>query len=481
MTDDQYDDRLDRRLHDLGARWRDQVPDAPAVPGPRGRRDLTWLAAAAAVTVALGVTLWITRGLGDGQVEPAPPPTPTPTSTANPGSVAWAPLDPTNPTLDAAITAAYDAIAVTGTLDLVAGTAADGTADKLPFEVTLTSPTRVALSPCPDYEIRQQNSFDDFLTEHYALNCAAVPFKDDDGTPYLPAGRPVTFAMETFAPSFSAPLTWRLVTGGAPDVAEGRIAVKATPGTLSRATDFCARLSFDGRSYTFATEQPGSGVGNPLGNAAGTACGSSGAVTVKVYSVSEQPATEALTASYDGAVVVYVPEGVDPVPFPVALGEGDGVEPRDQDLVRRFARFALEPEPAGLTMFTDEVRIGLGQDLRPTRATDLDDPRTWTFDLDGYRGYAGPANLLDTLREQLLVASSNLWRENTPDLVVTVGDYARCAGPPGPVPPGLGGYRHVAIQPHSDMYDSCLQWFALDLYLDDTGRIAAVSLDLWEP
>jgi hypothetical protein len=37
----------------------------------------------------------------------------------------------------------------------------------------------------------------------------------------------------------------------------------------------------------------------------------------------------------------------------------------------------------------------------------------------------------------------------------------------------------VSLEP-SDV-DSCLSWFAVDLYLDGDGDIAAVTVELWEP
>jgi hypothetical protein len=42
----------------------------------------------------------------------------------------------------------------------------------------------------PDYEILLAPRID-----YHGLNCAAVPYTDEEGRPYLPAGVPVTFAM----------------------------------------------------------------------------------------------------------------------------------------------------------------------------------------------------------------------------------------------------------------------------------------------
>jgi hypothetical protein len=39
--------------------------------------------------------------------------------------------------------------------------------------------------------------------------------------------------------------------------------------------------------------------------------------------------------------------------------------------------------------------------------------------------------------------------------------------------------RRLSIQPAG--ISSCLEWYAIDVFLDDDGRIGGVMLDLWEP
>jgi hypothetical protein len=94
------------------------------------------------------------------------------------------------------------------------------------FEVVLTARTDVPLAVCPDFLIRIGRQGNQAEADH-ALNCAAVSYKDSQGRPYLPAGVPVTFAMEADAPAApmsSAKVTWQLVTpdgilaGGVVDV-----------------------------------------------------------------------------------------------------------------------------------------------------------------------------------------------------------------------------------------------------------------------
>jgi hypothetical protein len=75
------------------------------------------------------------------------------------------------------------------------------------FRVTLTAPRDIALDPCPDYSIR-------FATAvAYGLDCDAVPYRDRAGRPYLPAGIPVSFAMQATAPATAtaaAKVIWQL-------------------------------------------------------------------------------------------------------------------------------------------------------------------------------------------------------------------------------------------------------------------------------
>jgi len=68
------------------------------------------------------------------------------------------------------------------------------------------------------------------------------------------------------------------------------------------------------------------------------------------------------------------------------------------------------------------------------------------------------------------------------DLVATtVGPHTRCASPfPIPAPPELARFTRISLQPPEGI-DSCLQWSAVDLFVDDDGVVHGVSLDLWEP
>jgi hypothetical protein len=99
----------------------------------------------------------------------------------------------------------YGDLQVTGDLDI---TASPG--EHVPFTITITSPQRLLLDPCPDYTIAQYGPGVS-QEERFALNCAAVPYHDPEGYPLIPADTPVRFAMATTAGSHDAPkFLWEL-------------------------------------------------------------------------------------------------------------------------------------------------------------------------------------------------------------------------------------------------------------------------------
>ncbi len=59
--------------------------------------------------------------------------------------------------------------------------------------VALTAKVDTPLTPCPDAQLSMRHSFDDVTQIPYALNCAAVPSRLADGTPYIPAGTALRF------------------------------------------------------------------------------------------------------------------------------------------------------------------------------------------------------------------------------------------------------------------------------------------------
>ncbi len=181
---------------------------------------------------------------------------------------------------EATASTAYADVDVTGDLDI---TAVAG--DDVDFVVTLTSPDDLVLDPCPDFRI-VVNGRAAPQTESHALNCAAVPHKDDHGRPYLPAGTPVRFDMHaTAGDPGSYKLSWVLDTvdqkgaGGtltvsAPtpssatdraDSTQQGTAVRAGVRTLRAYLDRWRRdgLTAASHAYAAADQQTDSDVGVP--------------------------------------------------------------------------------------------------------------------------------------------------------------------------------------------------------------------------
>jgi hypothetical protein len=216
-------DRLHNELQQYGERWRATVPPAQV---PRddlgllrddGRRFLVPAAAAAAVLAAVvGIALG-TGGSNDrpslNEAKPTVSTTPTPTTTTTPVApgdvVPWEPLDPTGAHLAEG--------GIDGSLEL---TTDPGPDEELLFRVTLTAREGdVSLAQCPDYSIIANWSWDDVVEARYALNCAAVPYRDSAGAPYLPDGVAVTFDMVGYGLSGGPErTTWKLKAPGGPSL-----------------------------------------------------------------------------------------------------------------------------------------------------------------------------------------------------------------------------------------------------------------------
>lgn len=122
------------------------------------------------------------------------------------------------------------------------------------------------------------------------------------------------------------------------------------------------------------------------------------------------------------------------------------------------------------------MALGLADELlerhpRPSLA----DPAVWILESEGFRARTGPFSALGVLADWDASAGFVLVRE----LGVTVGPHPHCASAPVPSPEEVAGLRRVSVQPVGSL--PCPLWWSIDLFLTGDGRIAAVTLDLWEP
>jgi hypothetical protein len=151
--------------------------------------------------------------------------------------------------------------------------------------------------------------------------------------------------------------------------------------------------------------------------------------------------------------------------------EAEPVTDAERALFDSLTSFALDPNQERFVEipFADAVTLTLGPQLaRDLDASNLADPAAWMFgtEYDGFRARVAPFSALDLLGEDRATE-------------VTSGTRDHCASPPMPVYEDFFGLRQISIQPTDAT--SCLEWWAVDLFLLETGEIAGVTLDLWEP
>ncbi len=138
----------------------------------------------------------------------------------------------------------------------------------------------------------------------------------------------------------------------------------------------------------------------------------------------------------------------------------------DEAMIAAFSAFAADPDVgvAGLAL-ASQVAIGLGPELIASLdASELSDPASWRIDRSDFRGWSGPFSALDIVAEPY---------------AITIGAHPHCASPPERSPEGFAEHRRVSIQPTAAT--SCLEWWSVDFFLNDSGAVEAVTLDLFAP
>lgn len=156
------------------------------------------------------------------------------------------------------------------------------------------------------------------------------------------------------------------------------------------------------------------------------------------------------------------------------FGDWQGAEPitsTEEATAATVIAFAQDPSPEHFDAisFTDRVTLTLGPEVgREQPAASLALTSDWVFgtEYDGFRARTAPYSALDLLAEPGQVT-------------VTAGPRDHCASPPMPIYDDLIGLRQISIQPADAT--SCLEWFAIDLFLTPDGEVAGITLDLWEP
>lgn len=151
--------------------------------------------------------------------------------------------------------------------------------------------------------------------------------------------------------------------------------------------------------------------------------------------------------------------------------------PDDEVLLRIRSFIAGEPylslhEDAVLSLasagYDDLVQpLWDATNVEPMTDATLSEP--WIFEVEHFAGYSGPFDVRIPPPE------------NEDDVVVTIGEHNHCASPPLPPPEILEGveFDQYSIQPTG--VESCLQWTALDIFVDEDNLIRVVRREIWEP
>lgn len=114
---------------------------------------------------------------------------------------------------------------------------------------------------------------------------------------------------------------------------------------------------------------------------------------------------------------------------------------------------------------TVDLHFGLQLTIVDQPAAETADANNWFASIDGFEGFSGSFSALESL-------------EGRP-VEVIVGPHDHCAGQPLELPESLLGLRQLSLQPTDAT--SCIEWFAVDVFVNDAGQIEAVMLALFGP
>jgi hypothetical protein len=141
-----------------------------------------------------------------------------------------------------------------------------------------------------------------------------------------------------------------------------------------------------------------------------------------------------------------------------------------------YARELVSGELSSLPLHPDatiSVASGGSPDVSQP-LTDGSDRSQWVVQATDYAGYDGPFDVLGTL--------SGLEDTDPADAyTLDSGPHDHCASPPLDAPQSVAEIEAIqwSIQPVGTT--TCLQWFAVDLFVDSNELIRAVRLEVWEP
>jgi len=156
----------------------------------------------------------------------------------------------------------------------------------------------------------------------------------------------------------------------------------------------------------------------------------------------------------------------------------------DRALASALVTFALDPTalPDGLA-FAPTVALGTGATIEKSLpAAQLNNVAAWDVAAGGGYGLAGPFNALDTLAAR--IGGTDDYAINGGQyggqLSVHLGTHPGCPDAAVDVPTDYAAATQVWISPADGATDSCIDWFAVNLFVDG-GAVRAVTVQLGSP
>ena len=156
-------------------------------------------------------------------------------------------------------------------------------------------------------------------------------------------------------------------------------------------------------------------------------------------------------------------------PCDPAGGDLGPVTGRDAVLARAVYRFAADPS-LGAPFAPGDTWTGIEDGLasRTVSGGERGQLDAWRLDTS-YAERSGPFSALDTL------ARSGGWYQ------LRRGVAATCPTGRDGAPPQLAGLRALTLTAPADTVSSCLDWWAVTLFLDSQDRVRGVALRLGSP
>ncbi len=196
----------------------------------------------------------------------------------------------------------------------------------------------------------------------------------------------------------------------------------------------------------------------------------------------------AATCLSETGEIVYVQDVLPPLHAPEPHPDKTTKQPpsdplTESDIEALSALVAFAADPRSTTFdrlpLAPQVALGLGNEIRErVNAEVLAQPSAWMLPMPT-QGFAGRS--LDGSISALRPLRAGLDGQDIasdPAYEVTSGPDTGCFTPTG-LPDHLRGLRQLNIEPSRTR--SCLDWYAVEVYLDSNDDIAAVLVDLWEP